>query len=253
VYPSRSTQGIHWHDVTARWGVAYDVFGNGKTAVKFNMGKYMEAFVASNSDFDLNPLIRSTISTTRVWTDTNKDYIANCNLSNAAKNGECGPMNDASLGKEKFTRTYDPGLTTGYGNRPYNWGLGISVQQEVIPRVSVDVGYFRNWWHNWYAVDNTLTQASDYKQFSVVAPTDPRLPNGGGYVVGGLYDVNPDKAGQLLELAQHSDNFGKQIENWQGVDVNVNARLRNGITVRGGTSTGRKLGCLRIGDQLRRS
>ena len=55
VYPSRSTQGIHWHDVSARWGVAYDVFGNGKTAVKFNMGKYMEAFVASNSDFDLNP------------------------------------------------------------------------------------------------------------------------------------------------------------------------------------------------------
>ena len=43
VYPSRSTQGIHWHDVSSRWGVAYDVFGNGKTAVKFNMGKYMEA------------------------------------------------------------------------------------------------------------------------------------------------------------------------------------------------------------------
>ena len=241
VYPSRSTQGIHWHDMSARWGVAYDVFGNGKTAVKFNMGKYMEAFVASNSDFDLNPLIRSTISTTRVWTDSNKDYIANCNLSNAAKNGECGAMNDASLGKEKFTRTYDPGLTTGYGNRPYNWGLGISVQQEVLPRVSVDVGYFRNWWHNWYAVDNRATTLADYTPFSIRAPVDPRLPGGGGQVISGLYDVVPGKVGLLDELAQHSDNFGKQIENWQGVDVNVSARLRNGITVRGGTSTGRKL------------
>ena len=241
VYPSRSTQGIHWHDVSTRWGVAYDVFGNGKTAVKFNMGKYMEAFVASNSDFDLNPLIRSTISTTRVWTDTNKDYVANCNLSNPEKNGECGEMNDKSLGKEKFTRDYDPGLTTGYGNRPYNWGLGISVQQEVIPRVSVDVGYFRNWWHNWYAVDNTLTSVADYTPFSIKAPVDPRLPGGGGYVISGLYDLVPSKVGQLKELAQHSDNFGQQIENWQGVDVNVSARLRNGLTLRGGTSTGRRL------------
>ena len=241
VYPSRSTQGIHWHDVTARWGVAYDVFGNGKTAVKWNMGKYMEAFVASNSDFDLNPLIRSTVSTTRVWTDTNKDFVPNCNLSNAAANAECGAMNDSSLGKEKFTRTYDPGLTTGYGNRPYNWGTGVSVQQEVMPRVSVDVGYFRNWWSNWYAVDNRATEAGDYTPFSIRAPLDPRLPGGGGQVISGLYDLVPGKVGQLDELAQHATNLGAQTENWQGVDVNVSARLRNGLTIRGGTSTGRRL------------
>src|SRR4030095_11780743 len=40
---------------------------------------------------------------------------------------------------------------------------------------------------------------------------------------------------------QHSSHFGEQIENWQGVDVNVTARLRNGLTVQGGTSTGRRL------------
>src|SRR3970282_942422 len=108
LYPSRSTPGIHWHDVSARWGVAYDLFGDGKTAVKFNMGKYMQAFVASNSDFDLNPLIRTTTSTTRVWTDTNKDFVANCNLSNADKNGECGAMGHNTLGKEGFQPRYDP-------------------------------------------------------------------------------------------------------------------------------------------------
>ena len=61
-------------------GVAYDLFGNGKTALKFNLGKYMEAFAATNNDLDLNPLIRTTISTTRVWTDTNKDFVPNCDL-----------------------------------------------------------------------------------------------------------------------------------------------------------------------------
>jgi hypothetical protein len=38
VYPSRSTQGISWQDITPRMGIAYDLFGNGKTAVKFNLG-----------------------------------------------------------------------------------------------------------------------------------------------------------------------------------------------------------------------
>jgi Carboxypeptidase regulatory-like domain len=240
-YPSRSTQGIHWNDVTPRMGVAYDLFGNGKTALKFNMGKYMQSFVANNSDFDLNPLIRTTTSTTRTWTDTNKDFVVNCDLANTEKNGECGAMSDKSLGKEVFTRTYDPGLISGFGNRPYNWSMGVSVQQEVLPRVSVNVGYFRNWWGNWYVVDNRATTAGDYTPFNIVAPVDARLPGGGGQTISGLYDLVPGKVGLVDELAQESSNFAKQIENWQGVDFNVVARLRNGITVQGGTSTGRKL------------
>ena len=91
MYPSRSTQGIHWDDVTARMGVAYDLFGNGKTALKFNMGKYMEAFVASNSTSTSTRLIRTTVSTTRVWTDTNKDFVAELQSRRTPnKNGECG-------------------------------------------------------------------------------------------------------------------------------------------------------------------
>jgi hypothetical protein len=240
-YASRSTAGYGWLDITPRIGVAYDLFGTGKTAVKVNLGKYMEAITATNSDLDMNPLIRTTTSTTRTWTDTNKDFVPNCDLNSPAKNGECGAMDNQSLGKEVFTRTFDPAFVTGWGTRPYNWGLGVSVQQEVMPRVSVNVGYFRNWWGNWYVVDNRATSLSDYTPFSVKAPVDARLPNGGGYTVGGLYNLVPTKVGQVDELAQASGNFAKQIENWQGVDFNVVARLRLGLTVQGGTSTGRRL------------
>jgi hypothetical protein len=240
-YPARSTQGVSWNDITPRMGVAYDLFGNGKTALKFNLGKYMEAFSATNTDLDLNPLIRTTVSTTRTWTDSNKDFVPNCDLSNPERNGECAAMDNKNLGKEVFTRTYDPAFVNGWGVRPYNWGLGLSVQQELLPRVSVNVGYFRNWWGNWYAVDNRATAPSDYTPFSILAPIDPRLPNGGGYSVGGLYNLVPTKVGLVDELAQSSTNFAKQIENWQGVDVNVVARLRSGLTVQGGTSTGRRL------------
>jgi hypothetical protein len=240
-WPAGSTQSIRWDDVTPRMGAAYDLFGNGKTAIKFNMGKYMEAFSATNTDLDLNPIIRTTISTTRTWTDTNKDFVVNCTLSNPNKNGECGDMADKTLGSETFTRTYDPGFIDGYGIRPYNWNLGVQVQQEVAPRVSVNVGYFRNWWANQYAVDNRAISLADFTPFSVQAPVDPRLPGGGGNIVSGLYDLNDNKVGQVDEFATHAKNLGKIIENWQGVDVNVTARLRNGITAQGGTSTGRRL------------
>jgi hypothetical protein len=240
-YPRRSTPGISWDDVTPRVGAAYDLFGNGKTAIKFNLGKYMEAFTATNSDLDLNPLIRTTLSTSRTWTDTNKDFVPNCDLANPSKNGECADMDDKNFGKEVFTRTFDTDLIHGYGKRQYNWGMGLSVQQEVLPRVSVNVGYFRNWWGNWYVVDNRLTDPADYTPFSIRAPVDARLPGGGGQIISGLYNLVPTKVGLNDELAQHSSHFADQIENWQGVDVNVTARLRNGLTLQGGTSTGRRL------------
>jgi hypothetical protein len=37
-----------------------------------------------------------------------------------------------------------------------------------------------------------------------------------------------------------ADNFGKQIEHWNGVDVGINARLDTGLTAQGGVSIGRK-------------
>jgi hypothetical protein len=188
----------------------------------------------------MNPLIRTAISTTRTWTD-NGDFVVNCNLNSTAKQGECGALDNQTLGLPVFNRTFDPGYVSGWGTRPYNWGLGVSVQQEVLPRISVNVGYFRNWWGNWYVVDNRATDFADYTPFSIVAPVDSRLPGGGGYTIGGLYNLIPTKVGAVDELAQTSSNFGKQTENWQGVDVNVVARLRNGLTVQGGTSTGRRL------------
>ncbi|HVH28733.1 MAG TPA: carboxypeptidase regulatory-like domain-containing protein [Vicinamibacterales bacterium] len=240
-----STPGYDWSDITPRVGLAYDVFGNGKTAFKFNIGKYLEAITATNSDWDLNPLIRTTIQTTRGWTDSSKDYVVNCDLSDPAKNGECDAMDSKTLGQPVFNRTFDENWIHGWGVRPYNWSMGVQVQQELMPRVSLNVGYFRNWWGNWYVVDNRLTTTADYTPFSITAPLDSRLPNGGGYAVSGLYNPIPQAVGLVDELAQSPDAFGSLTENWQGVDVGVTARLRNGLTVQGGTSTGRKLadGC----------
>ena len=39
-------------------GVAYDVFGNGKTALKFNIGKYLEGVGVQLNYVNTNPTLR---------------------------------------------------------------------------------------------------------------------------------------------------------------------------------------------------
>ena len=136
---------------------------------------------------------------------------------------------------------FDPGVINGWGKRTYNWEMGVSVQQEVLPRVGVTVGYFRRWFGNFYTADNRLTTKEDYTPFSIPIPADSRLPGGGGGTVSGLYNLVPNKVGQDDMYQRRSSEFGEMKENWQGVDVSVNARLRTGLTVQGGTSTGRRL------------
>jgi hypothetical protein len=88
--------------------------------------------------------------------------------------------------------------------------------------------------------DNLLTEATDFTAFSITAPVDSRLPNGGGYTLAGLYNVVPAKFGQVLNYNTLSDKYGKQTEHWNGVDITMNARLNGGAFVSGGVSTGKR-------------
>jgi hypothetical protein len=248
-YAAGTTDEIHWKDITPRMGAAYDLFGNGKTAVKVNIGKYLTALTASNSDLDLNPLIRAALQTTRTWNDLlypvgdprRGNYVPDCDLRSPDANAECGRMDNQNFGKEVFTKSFDSELIHGWGKRTYNWEMGVSVQQEVMPRVGVTVGYFRRWFGNFYTANNRLTTTADYTPFSIPIPVDPRLPGGGGGVVSGLYNLVPEKVGQEDLYSQLSSDFGEMKENWHGVDVSVTARLRSGLNVQGGTSSGRRL------------
>ncbi|HEU4690746.1 MAG TPA: TonB-dependent receptor [Vicinamibacterales bacterium] len=240
-YAAGTTDEIHWRDITPRIGAAYDLFGSGRTAVKFNIGKYVTALTASNSDLDLHPLIRTTLQTTRTWNDANTNFIPDCDLVSPDANRECGRMDQQNFGQETFTKIFDPELINGWGKRTYNWEMGVSVQQELLPRVGLTVGYVRRWFGNFYTADNTQTTAADYTPFSIPIPVDPRLPGGGGGTVSGLYNLVPGKVGQEVMSQQLASNFGEMIENWHGLDLSLNARLRNGLTLQGGTSTGRRM------------
>jgi hypothetical protein len=71
-----------------------------------------------------------------------------------------------------------------------------------------------------------------------MAPQDPRLPGGGGYLVSGLYDVVPDKAGVVNNLVTDSGTYGAWSQYFNGLDVTVSTRASAGFTFVGGMSAG---------------
>ncbi len=245
--PARSltlaaTHGISWKDITPKLGVSYDVFGNGKTALKASANKYVAGQGLSGPFGDgLNPGSRLVQTTTRAWTDANRNFIPDCNVTLPAANGECAAMANSNFGTSVPGNNYDPDTVTGWGKRPFDWEFSGGVQHELVTGVSLSVDYFRRLFGNFVVTDNRAVSAADYNAFSIVAPSDPRLPGGGGYTVSGLYNLNPSRFGVPADnYVTFADNYGKQIEHWNGVDVSLALRPRAGFTVQGGTSTGRR-------------
>jgi hypothetical protein len=87
-------------------------------------------------------------------------------------------------------------------------------------------------------VDNQSLAPADLTPFTLTAPVDPRLPGGGGYAISGLYDVVPEKTGQVSNLVTTAAGYGRWSQYFNGLDVTINARAGRGFTVVGGTSTG---------------
>jgi hypothetical protein len=240
---------VSFKDLSPRLGAAYNLFGNGRTAIKASLNRYTESVGTALSSYSTfgNPVSRLSTQVFRSWNDSlfpvgdarRQNFWPDCNLLSPLANGECGAMSDQNFGRPIPTTRADPAVLTGWGVAPYNWEFSTSVQHELVPRVAVDVGYFRRIYGNFTVTDNLATSPADFDPFSVVAPVDSRLPEGGGYVVSGLYNLNPSKVGQVDNLFTFASNYGKRVEHWNGIDANVNARLGGGVLVQGGLSTGR--------------
>jgi hypothetical protein len=241
--------GINVKDVTVRIGESYDLFGNGKTALKVSVGKYpIGVSTIGNPAGIVNTITRS-------WTDTNKNFIPDCNLLNLQANSgadTCGIASSLLFGQPTSAAQFNNDTRFGYGNRGYNWEFSTSVVHQLSSRVGLDIGYYRRWFGNFQTIENTVWSASSFDKFSITAPLDSRLPGGGGYVIPNLYNLNPAFVGQGVNYTNMSRNLGEQIEHWNGMDVSVNARLKNGLLLQGGFSVGQTMtdNCAVLASQL---
>ena len=130
--------------------------------------------------------------------------------------------------------------------RQSDWQWGINVQHEVMPRVSLEVGYNRRWWTGPSASDGFVTDdlsraPGDYEAFTLIAPSDPRLPGGGGYPMTFYTQTAAAGPRAAQNFITREDNYGNPTEYWHGVDWTVNARLRDGLFLQFGAGTGRKI------------
>jgi len=240
----------NWKDVDPRVGVSYDLFGNGKTALKASVGRYVvgDSYTIARS---VNPVQSSVNSTTRTWAapagvvySGTYNPFDDCDLTNPAANSkrpgavQCGAINNPAFGQlTARTTNYDPDIVQGWHKRPNNWEGQVSIQREIVPRVSVYGGYTRRWYGNLFATRNLAVSNADYTPYCVNLPSDPRLP-GSGTQQCGYFDVNRNIAPNNLIF--NSSKVGGIDDIYDGFDFDVNARLARNTIVSGGLSWGRE-------------
>jgi len=299
-YCTPDSDGVSYKDITPRWGAVWDVFGTGRTSLKWNMGKYNNQAAISGIYSNANPARRTANSLQRGWNDLDGDRIVDCNLMDPANNGECTGFNGLGLtdtaryGKDPLVldRAGNPigldtvqcgrtesgvfpqvqsycaasgdNLISGWGKRRYEWQIGVGVQHEILPRLSGEVTYNRRLYRNLTVQDqlglgcDRFNSAVDhetcvqgmlnysnptYDFYTVKAPTDPRLPGGGGYTIIGNADqrvaIPPACLSGTTPIACNAVTFDPSLNYyWHGIDTNFVWRGPWGLRVNGGTQSG---------------
>ena len=241
---------VAWQDVHPRFGLTYDVRGDGRTAIKASANRYgtRAGIEYARALFPLAPNTGAAILA-RAWADLNGDDVPQGDPRNPLPNGELiAASPNPNWGTPTQFIFYDPEWATGWQKRFANWEFSTSVQHEVRPGLSVNVGYFRRIYvnpelgplgSNNAGFDNRQLTGADFDTYSVTAPSDPRLPGGGGYTVANMVDPKPTAATRLAadRFSTSADNFGSQSEHWNGMDFSANARMNN-LRVQGGFSFG---------------
>jgi hypothetical protein len=253
-YTTPAVEGTpNWKDLSPRVGAAYDLFGNGKTAIKGGINRYVQG--ASTGVASLyGPT--ATSSTARSWTDSNGNFYPDCDLKNGtaqnltATGGDiCGPFNTPSVGTYVPSQSViDTHFTEGWFKRGYNWRATATVEQQLNNNLAVAATYAHAIYGNFQVTDNLNLTPADFDPYCVTLPVDSRLPRSGQQICG-LWDQRVNvPTSNLIGFAD--DYVGKydingikqhaQTEHFDGFDVQMNARYRRG-TAGGGWSVGNTL------------
>jgi len=218
----------NWRNIAPRFGLAYDLFGNGKTALKFSLNRYNQSRTTGDANSGAqryNPLAAA--SFTLPWTDVNRDDIAQGERGCVYLSPGC-EINFAGLpanfGARALT-TYDPNT-----QRTWNLESGLEVQHQLLPGVSMTASWYHGNFYNLLLYDNQLVSLDDWTPVSVFNPI-----NGTPMTI---YNLNPAKNGKVATLDTTGPNRKQQYDSY---GMQFTARLPHGATLFGGFGLDRLL------------
>ena len=150
-------------------------------------------------------------------------------------------MSNTSFGQVNIATRYDPDTIHGFDRRRNNWEVSATVSQELASRVAAEVSYFRRAQGHFTTTDNLDLAAGDFQSYCVTAPTDSRLPGGGGNQICGLQDIKPAYFGLTPDnFVTKASKYGDVQDVYSGIDLSLTGRFARGGVASGGISAGRQ-------------
>ena len=208
--------------VVPRLSAVYDVFGDGRTALKFSASRYDQPITLSNV-FRVNPL--GTVNDTRPWSVCAAGQTTGCDL-----NGDLTPqLNELGV---------STGFPFGTNNRyadglewPVSNEYNIEVQRQIPGNIVVSVGYTRRETRRNIGYRNVAVPLESYIPLQVTEASSGRQVT--------VYNQAPALRGRTDNVWS---NFSELDTNFNGADITVNKRLSNNWSMTGGASYGKTTG-----------
>ena len=208
-----------WKDISPRTSVVYDLFGNGKTALRAGFNRYETAVTTGFAQI-YNPTALTTASIS--WTDLNKDDVAQGERGCVYLTANC-EINFGQLATNFGVRAlsvFDANLA-----RPYQYTYNVGITHELMRGTSVSAEWFHSDFKNLIARNNVARTAADYTLVNVFSPVD-------GSVMP-YYNVSAAK----VSAVQNVDSTDPNLKRWyNALELNFNTRLPGGARMFGGTS-----------------
>jgi len=206
-YPAQNAV-VDWNTWSPRIGFAWDVFGNGKTAVKGGISKY-DVLEGTSLAQNINPnfIAHETCPWTNITPPTPGQAISGCTPF---------PGNNNHI---------DPNM-----KRPYQWEYTVMVQRQVGANTSVSVGYYGRQFYDLFGDINTAVPQSDYTPVTIANPLTGQPLT--------VYNQLPSTLGQISLIQKTLPSL---YEHYNGVEFQVNSRV-NKVSVFAGFTIGKSYG-----------
>jgi hypothetical protein len=213
-----------WSDFSPRLSVVWDIFGNGKTAIRTGLNRFMTAQTTGLAGL-YSPTALTTA--TLAWQDLNGDDIAQgergCTYLTPGCEINLGQL-PANFGRRALS-TPDPDI-----QRPGQYSFNLGATQELWNKLTLTGEWYHNRFTDITERNNVARNFDSYDRVDVVSPID-------GSIIP-AYNVKP----QFLTAVQNVDVHDPDITRvYNGFELGFNARPGRGARIFGAFNLERTL------------